>query len=293
MTKKVERLREKYGPFIDSTFNKLISGDPSDNSKYTEFLLRSWSQKKINNCPSTITDLIGYIHAFDALLPYIEVEDRDIYSKKYYDISNLEKVIVAAEEKKEENTFNREEHCDIFVENDEYIFLSPKTHRGSLKYGANTKWCTASKNNPGTFERYNKDGLLCYLISKSETVYTTVSKLAIYCDIKSQPYSGDLMIFDTRDNQVNETTLINEGWNEDEIFKIFMMYRRIFAEKKKYKNSKDYVSKFITTIDSLDFDKFNDHVKLLTNGKDIDVISSVTNKFKSIKEKIKQFSYGH
>lgn len=293
MTKKVERLREKYGPFIDSTFNKLISGDPSDNSKYTEFLLKSWSQKKINNCPSTITDLIGYIHAFDALLPYIEVEDRDIYSKKYYDISNLEKVIVAAEEKKEENTFNREEHCDIFVENDEYIFLSPKTHRGSLKYGANTKWCTASKNNPGTFERYYKDGLLCYLISKNDSVYTTVSKIAIYCDIKSQPYSGDLMIFDTRDNQVNETTLINEGWDEDEIFKIFMMYRRIFAEKKKYKNSKDYISKFITTVDSLDFDKFDNHIKLLANGQDIDFIRTVTNKFKDIKEKIKKFSYGH
>lgn len=293
MTKKVERLREKYGPFADLTFNKLVNGDPSDNSKYTEFLLRTWSQKKTNNCPSSTLELVGYVHAFNALIPYMNIEDRDIYNKKYYDIQNLENVILSAEEKKDELTFNREEHCEVFIETDEYLFLSPKTHRGSLKYGANTKWCTAAKNNPGTFERYNKDGFLCYLINKTDKVFSLVNKVAIYCDIKSQAYSGEIMMFDSKDVQVNETTMINEGWNEDELFKIIMTYRRIFSEKKKYKKSKDYVSKFISTIDTLDFDKLNDHIKLITNKKDTDFIGSMTNKFKDIKEKIKQFNYGH
>lgn len=293
MSKKLDNLRNKLGPFTESTFKKLVEGDPSTNHKYVEYLLRSWSQKKINNCPSTIPELVGYIHAFDALLPYIEIEDRDIYSKKYYDISNLEKVIITADEKKEESTFIREEHCEVYIENDNYILLSPKTHRGSLKYGANTKWCTSSKNNPETFDRYVKSGLLCYLINKTDSVFTPVSKVAIYSDIKTQPYSGDLIIYDTRDNHINELTMINGGWDEDEIFKVFMTYRKIFYEKRRYKDSKDYVGKFISTMDSLDFDKFNEHIRMLNNGQDIDFISSITNKFKGIKEKIKQISYGN
>lgn len=294
MIKKIESLREKYGPFVESTFKRLIEGDPSDNFKYTEFLLRTWSKRNTNNCPSNTLDLIKYIHAFDALLPYIEVQDRDIYSKKYYDIENLEHVIISAEEKKEESTFNREEHCEVYVENDEYIFLSPKTFRGSMKYGANTKWCTASKKNPATFDRYKNDGFLCYLINKNNNINGLSNKVAIYCDLRVNPYSGgDLMIFNIRDVQVNETIMIKDGWDEDELFKIFMIYRRIFAEKKKYKNSKEYVSKFIKKIDSLDFDEFNNHVKSLTNGQDINFIDSITNKFKIINEKIKQLDYGY
>ena len=59
-------------------------------------------------------------------------------------------------------------HVDL--DNDKWLVIRPLTHESSLKYGANTKWCTASKNNPYQFFRYTEEGCLIYCINK-ETGY--------------------------------------------------------------------------------------------------------------------------
>lgn len=42
-----------------------------------------------------------------------------------------------------------------------------KTHEAACQYGAGTKWCTASKNNPIMFDHYNKQGPL-YVVQTGE-----------------------------------------------------------------------------------------------------------------------------
>ena len=53
----------------------------------------------------------------------------------------------------------------IFEDN-EWIVLKPLSYQSSLKYGADTKWCTASKDLSSHFDSYTKKGILIYVISR-------------------------------------------------------------------------------------------------------------------------------
>lgn len=55
---------------------------------------------------------------------------------------------------------------DVVFENDEWLAVRPLTFEASKKYGAGTKWCTTSENNPHHFYRYSKSGVLIYLYNK-------------------------------------------------------------------------------------------------------------------------------
>jgi hypothetical protein len=48
----------------------------------------------------------------------------------------------------------------------EWLIVKPLTFAASKKYGAFTKWCTTSKNNPEYFTRYINRGSLIYIINK-------------------------------------------------------------------------------------------------------------------------------
>ena len=161
---KVKELSTKYPNISATTFKKFLESDKTQTKKYLEYMLKMWYDRNVNGSPNTTMPLIEAVQKFDNLLPYIK--NKDIYSTEYSSYSALEKVLSQAEDAKEDATFVKEQHVDVLDETDEYIFLVPKTHRGSLKYGSGTKWCTASRNNREYFYRYSRNGVLCYVISK-------------------------------------------------------------------------------------------------------------------------------
>ena len=55
---------------------------------------------------------------------------------------------------------------DVVFENNEWFAIRPLTFEASKKYGAGTKWCTISENNPHHFYRYSDRGVLIYLYNK-------------------------------------------------------------------------------------------------------------------------------
>ena len=60
--------------------------------------------------------------------------------------------------------FAKQIHIDL--ENNEWLIMRPLTAESSFKYGAGTKWCTTSKNNPDHFFRYTEDSALIYCLNK-------------------------------------------------------------------------------------------------------------------------------
>lgn len=52
------------------------------------------------------------------------------------------------------------------IDTDEWLMVKPLTFESSLKYGANTKWCTASRDNKSYFYTYSAQGPLIYIINK-------------------------------------------------------------------------------------------------------------------------------
>lgn len=60
----------------------------------------------------------------------------------------------------------------------DWLVLKPLSWNSSRKYGANTKWCTASEHEPDYFYKYAKRGILIYAIDK-----ITGNKVAGYYQI--------------------------------------------------------------------------------------------------------------
>lgn len=277
---KVEELRIKYPKITKVTFDKFVGADYTPTKKYLEFMIKTWVNKPSLTFNLTTPLIVNVVKKFDTLLPYIE--NKDIYHKDYADFYFLTKVINDAETLKDEKTFVREDHVNVLAENDRHILLQPVTHRGSLKYGAGTKWCTASKNSPEVFERYIKKGYLAYLIDKTNTVAKLGSKIALYLEYTKCPINGTIDIFNTIDSSITSHTVKTYSWSESDLFDIITTFRYYHLKMKNIKKDKDIVDGFVSTLNKLNFEQFE---KSLSNLDDVG-----TNNYTSkIKDEVKEF----
>jgi hypothetical protein len=277
---KVEELRIKYPKITKVTFNKFVGADYTPTKKYLEFMIKTWVNKPSLTFNLTTPLIVNVVKKFDTLLPYIE--NKDIYHKDYADFYFLTKVINDAETIKDEKTFVREDHVNVLAENDRYILLQPVTHRGSLKYGAGTKWCTASKNSPEVFERYIKKGYLAYLIDKTNTVAKLGSKIALYLEYTKCPINGTIDIFNTIDSNITSHTVKTYSWSESDLFDITTIFRYYYLKMKNIKKDKDVVDGFVNALTRLNFEQFE---KSLSNLDDVNA-NTYTSK---IKDKVEEF----
>lgn len=250
MSKK-EKLIEAWKPKISRVaLVALAEGDKTPTTKYLEYMYKLWEKtRKKGPKPSSTKELIKYVNEFDKLLPYIQ--NKDIY--QYDSWFKLLKVVENAQEIKEGKEFKREDHVQVLIENDDYLLLRPITHKGSLKYGANTKWCTASKNNESTFTSYTRGGYLFYLIRK-KTKNNEWDKLAFY--IQSQMGGGVLLnpvqTFCAKDFNHNTNSLDKSDWDLVTLATIhyYVRYFSITLHKKKIASDKiKSISRYLQNLD--------------------------------------------
>jgi hypothetical protein len=260
---KVDELRVKYPRVTQATFDKFVKADTTQTKKYLEYMLKMWTNKLEGKVSiPTINILVGEVKIFDELLPYNNI-CKDIYDKRYNGFETLTDINRKVFNIKDEKTFDKNEHVNVIFENDDYIFVEPKTHKGSLKYGANTRWCTASKNNPGTFTSYTKRGCLVYLIDKKISKGNS-SKLAFYND--DNPLTGEIHIFNQNDSNVTERYLIASGWSIQTITELVLKYRLYHMEWKQVKDSRDEVNRVINVMKTLDLDSLSMKMEILKNA---------------------------
>lgn len=261
---KVDELRVKYPRVSEVTFTKLVGGDKTPTKKYLEYMLKQWTLKLERKQNITSAEsLILEVNLFDSLLPYNN-EYKDIYSENFRSFNFLKTINQKYWEIKEEKTFNRDDHARVVYEDDEILFIEPKTHKGSLKYGANTRWCTASKGNPNTFTSYVKRGCLVYLIDKTNSKNNNYSKLA-FINSSGSPLSGQIEIYNQSDSNITEATVINNGWKCEKITELILRYRAYHVEWTRLKQSRDEVDKTVNILKNLDLSSFNKHLNVLLN----------------------------
>jgi hypothetical protein len=288
---KVDDLRNKYKSVSNSSFSKFEEADFTPTKKYLDFMLKTWEDRKTEAPYRTTGSIIDAVHKFHNLIPYIE--NKDIYSKEYYgNFGKLTDVIEAAEVVREEKNFNKEEHINVLLETDEFLLLQPKTHKGSIKYGANTKWCTTTKNNESIFKNYTRDGFLGYLIDKTETKTGEYKKVALYMEYNSGGINESVKIYDVKDKYGHETFLVEAGWDIEKLFEIFTMFRYHFIKAKENKRSKDFVNTFVNTLNKLDFNKFEVHMNKLDAECDLSYIKGAQSKVESFLESLNKSKYG-
>ena len=288
---KVDDLRNKYNSVSNSSFSKFVEADSTPTKKYLDFMLKTWEDRKTGGPYRTTGSIIDIVNKFHDLTPYIE--NKDIYSKEYYgNFGKLIEVIEVAEVVREEKNFNKGEHINVLLETSEFLLLQPKTHKGSIKYGANTKWCTTTKNNESIFNRYTRDGFLGYLIDKTETKTGEYKKVALYLEYNSGGINDNVKLYDVKDKYATEDDLIQSGWDIEKLFEIITMFRYHFIKSKENKKSKDFVNVFVNTLNKLDFNKFEFHMNKLDDECDLSYIKGAQSKVESFLESLNKSKYG-
>ena len=248
---KFEKVKQQYPSVGNAICTKLYNEDWTPTKKYFPYLVKLWDRKKASNDTFTSASLIKLMKQFHELLPYID--DKDISSEKYKSFGELEMAILKARVIKEEKTFVRDEHVMVLDETDDFIFLTPITHRGSLKYGANTRWCTAARGDEYTFNRYMKNGFLTYLISKNDKIHKNYAKIAFWSEEISAPFSGEVIIYNVIDDAVLDSQVIEAGWDISLIFKLITKFREKAYMKFKTQQAESNVKRKLQVMGGFDF----------------------------------------
>jgi hypothetical protein len=281
---KVVELRAKFPKVSNVTFIKMVEFDFTGTHKYLEYMLKSWVSRNGYGMNHSITQLFNEVKRFDGLLPYHVT--KDIYSQEFNSYPKLVEMNDKAQIVKDDKTFVREEHANVLYEDDELIMVSPKTHRGSLKYGAGTTWCTASKSNPNTFQNYSKNGCLVYLIDKTESKTKNFQKIAFYNN-SGHSLSGEISIYTQNDNETNESRLVEKGWKPEKLAELMLRFRAYHVDREAIKRAKSKVESLIDAMKDINLDELHSNLKYLekrgeSEFKDVDTL---VNTFVSTVEK--------
>jgi hypothetical protein len=282
---KIETLRVKFPNITEQTFIRLFEGDKTSTKKYAEFLLSAWNRKGTNyGGLRGVDDYIKLIENFEKLTPYID--NKDIYS--YGDIQSIVGVVKIAEVEKNEKFFDKDEHISVIEETEDYIFLIPKTHVGSLKYGSNTKWCTAASTSLGAFKSYIDRGFLAYLVDKKNKKTNNQNKLAFYFTNKENLLTQVIQIFNQLDSLVNENQVIQSGWDIMLLSNLITKLRVFLFEYKEQEKVRIEVSKTIQQLNQINYDNFFNALNTLrVNPENVEELKNALGLVKTSMKKIK------
>ena len=276
---KVDELRTKFPQVTNGTFIKMVQFDFTGTHKYLEYMLKNWAYERTQRGMNyTLNRLMEEVKKFDELLPYHT--NKDIYSEDFNHYRKLIQMNENAQTVKDDKTFVKAEHVDVLYEDDNVIMVSPKTHRGSLKYGAGTTWCTASKSNPDTFKRYSKNGCLVYMVDKTESTKRNYQKIAFYNNT-GKSLSGEIEIYTQNDNQTSETSLVNNGWKPEKLAELMLRYRAYHVDRETVKRAKNKVESLIEAMKNINLDELYSNVKYLEKRSE--------NEFKDINDLVNTF----
>jgi len=291
---KIDELLQNYGGTLSkATIEKFYAHDDTPTKKYSKYMVITWLYtRNTHDKPRTTLELIKYVKKFDSLLPYIE--NKDIYHSIYKSWNNLCNIVNRAEEVKEDKTFVREEHADILVENDEYILLSPKTHKGSLKYGANTRWCTASKTHSGHFTSYKNGGYLYYLVRK-KTNNSKWDKVAFYISNSGRgPLINEVQCYCSEDRLSNTNDLLKSDWALSTITQITLLVRSSAVSDFEMQHNTKNLKREIDKIAKIDVDYILTLIDKVNRGYDkemADIVSTFKENMLKLNNKIKDKIY--
>ena len=240
-----KRLKQKFqydGPFID----RILNVDPT-RYKYVDYIAKKL-EKIIPELAGpngglnvqqgeALQDLFGTIIPwFHANVNRIKEEDiwnaetafRNDMNSEYVvpniegiarspkDINQYEnpqfikKLMNTIDARKTQREIEREikTQADKIYEDSDVLVVRPKSHAASCYYGANTKWCTTQKGNPGYFEKYFRDGNLYYFLNKK-----TGLKMALFRHEKERIMD----VYNSEDRNVDLEELREQFPNQNDL----------------------------------------------------------------------------
>lgn len=171
----------------------------------SESKLKKLSFLEVHNFLRFLNDHIGR-NNFQDLLKFIELNERKLIANNdlttYKNFDELSRQNSLSELKLMDKEL--EVQVQKLHDGDEWLVVKPLSYLSSLKYGAGTKWCTASSDNPDYYLKYARLGILIYCINKKSG-----NKVAAF---KSLDYDKEVSFWDIKDQRIDsiESGLPNE-----------------------------------------------------------------------------------
>jgi hypothetical protein len=177
----------------------------------------------------------------------IKKSPRDI--NLYDNVGFLMELMKVVDDRKTEGEMEREakSQSEKLYEDDEVLVVKPKSHAASCYYGANTRWCTATKDNSLYFNRYSVNGNLYYFINKKDN-----NKLALYVNDSERTKE----VFNAQDRVVgidtlrelfpNQTDLIDDLAGIGDFVKKLREYSRGKIDNSALLNSDSSIKRILT-----------------------------------------------
>ena len=206
---RIDKLKEQHPELNVSVIDLLSKVDPTDSYKYTEFLvkkLKSWyGNTTIEKTHIAMgMELVGeentkILNEFEIHSKAGRIKKNDISQHK--DFGSLSESVKEAEEivKLKE----AEKQTIKLMDTDEYCIVIPLSYEASKIYGSGTKWCTTGRDAADTFNRYNSDGKLFYIIDKTLPSSDPMYKIGL-----SKKFEGKEDFYDALDNSIKGSAII-------------------------------------------------------------------------------------
>lgn len=170
----------------ESLFQAFVYADPSDNKKYLfwmierflkepekKVVLSNGVEREIQPKRLIVEDLnktSGFLDFFNKFSVHFKEEQRDIniYScvDDFFDVVEAKMpsegdFLSASQMERQYKT-----EIDVWLDNENWKVVIPKTLEASSAYGSNTRWCTAGSNGKQQFDYHTQKGPLIILINK-------------------------------------------------------------------------------------------------------------------------------
>jgi hypothetical protein len=166
----IEEIKKYYPKIDDNMIKTLVALDPTfkggnNLGRYGKWILNLYNKGLLKD--EDFYKVTEYLTTFVNNLK--KVPNKDIMS--YKSLPDLAKAIQGLEGQKDIS--KKQEVRDIkkgakkIMETNDWLVIQPTTEESACYYGANTKWCTASKEN-SMFNYYNEQGPLYIFINKKD-----------------------------------------------------------------------------------------------------------------------------
>lgn len=193
-----------------SQHKKDLMYELNDSYGYSMEELKSMSYMELFNTSCIVTNLLGYTN-YNTVQKFIFFNEKKMISNtdltSYKSFEELELQVSLASLREIDK--DMEKQVLKLYDTDEWVVIRPLSYQASLKYGASTKWCTASDSNPDYYFRYTKRGILIYCINKK-----TGDKTAAFKNLDTS-YDRETSFWDITDMRIDslETNLTTEILN--------------------------------------------------------------------------------
>lgn len=205
----IDKFRNQLEPLGDGAIQyaeKIIDQDPSATKKYSEWAIKKFitigGKFSLQHTTDEVTKVVKNYHSIVDRLSKEKVEkiiDGDESGNAFNSEDSKNKVLRSP---KDINSFetlyelqkfltlydkfqflsDQEEkskkESEKLYEDDRFLIIRPLSHTSSCYYGANTKWCTTTRDNEDYFNRYTSKGKLYYIIDKKSSD-RTYGKMAL------------------------------------------------------------------------------------------------------------------